>query len=1468
MVSPLLELENSELIIINNSEEVIESKYEYTLYNFKQSYLKFKEFCFASSRCSLVIIIEDGMVITKDIISWLLKNIDEDFYNIGCKFKKYISRDKSIFFIHDGTLLYRRGIKGFNRESGIVIDDLCLIETEDWEFNIQRLIKGGFYRELYKWYEWKISKMSQEYQEKFFENLELTRRRLLGSEDEGISSVFIEGSCYSRYKNYLEIVNLIKEKTHDVEYISDKIMDMKFTSKELYAAWIVYDFIDNKDFCLKILSCFANETLKFFIDYLLKVNPLFPILVYEFILNWEDSSELNSFSLDEIKSLFFIMTEYISSMSKESGSPDIKDKLLKVFDILINLSKNYMNEMDFDAEFIKTVANGIKAVDDGDLQGGISLLKSSINLNNSFSDIINIYIQRLRSKFNFYPYILSICMIVKNEGKNLERCLKSLEPLLNSGTSELIIVDTGSTDKTIDIAKKYTDNIYARDWRGNFSSSRNYSISLANGEYIFILDADEELKPTELSKLMEEFSSKTYKIHNTFSFKLINYTDINLTQYALLTQPRIFKNNGRFYYSSAVHNQPMFSIPVKNLDIFIHHYGYIMTEDVKERKFKRTATLLKQELEKDPQNIYYRFQLSTSYAMHGDGEKALKHVELYMRGIKALGNIDDSHLMYYNNAASIYLGNALYDKVLKLCDEALSVKPDFIDFIYYKASILFEKKEYSTSLEYIKRYLDTLDQFYSMDISKDGRYSFYTIGFRDDALGMLCISSYMEEDYRGCIDSGFLIEDFEALKKCMASIIDSSMYLKEYTRLYELYDRILSRNDKNALNIFKVLLKLCIIKHFKMDMDKAMDLIPGNKAYSSFISEAIKDASFPGIDDILFLASSYDLDVLDCGLTVLIFSRTLQELLKYSPALNDDFNKVTSYKRLAQYILHRTQELKHFKRFSPERLIEIFKKYMDLCSIMIKNGQGEQIEVRERKFLLIVSEALRKIEAGNTQEFLRLSQKSINIYSKMKGFMGMAIQILLPNEDDNEKVINSEAYCTEAKNNLVNIVQNGSIDNILEFFNLYNNEELYDSQLFSIKSLIFLEDGRYCDGEKVLKTGLKKHPNDIKLLNNISKLYKILGRDKEMAEYYSKGRILELEFDPSSINKEIDISKEGIGSRLKVLHGTLDITDRTSKMVTALKGREIDASSINYYAANRTYSSDYIMDVNLIPSGSDILFFSTSAAAKLISEFDIFHFHYGTTLTFHNYDIAALRELGKKTIVHFWGNDVRISSKAKDLNPYFFSKNAKDDLIKKKLEFLSKYTDMCIVPDFEIYEYVKDYFENVQFIPPMIDLKIYKPSFVKNKDDRIKIIHAPVSANIKGTKHIIKAINSLQENSNIDFKIIQGISNDEAIRLYRDADIIIDQLLMGSYGQLAIEAMSLGKPVICYISDFMKEKYPSELPIISANPDNIKERLEYLIKNRDMLYDIGVKGRMYIEKYHDVNSVINKLIVLYKGLFK
>lgn len=334
--------------------------------------------------------------------------------------------------------------------------------------------------------------------------------------------------------------------------------------------------------------------------------------------------------------------------------------------------------------------------------------------------------------------------------------------------------------------------------------------------------------------------------------------------------------------------------------------------------------------------------------------------------------------------------------------------------------------------------------------------------------------------------------------------------------------------------------------------------------------------------------------------------------------------------------------------------------------------------------------------------------------------------------------------------------------------------------------------------------------------------------------------------------------------KLKVVHGTMEIANQMHTITDELKRNNIDAKSVNYYPSYLNYKSDFVLNLPSI-NINDADKLTKELAVQLINENNIFHFHFGTSLTIDYSDLAVLKSLNKKVFMHHWGSDVRLLSKAVKYNPYVKVKTLDENKIIQNLTFLSNYIDDCIVSDYELYEYVKDFYKHVHLIKQAVDVEQYKMN-IKPKINKLCIVHAPTSPEIKGTRYVMKAIEELKDTYDFEFKLVHGISHVEAKKIYEEADIIIDQLLIGSYGLLAIEAMAMGKTVICWISENMTHRYSKELPIISANPDTLKDKLEYVIKNKDMLEEIGNKGRKFVEKNHASNVVVKELLKLYNLL--
>ncbi|MBE5872130.1 MAG: glycosyltransferase family 2 protein [Lachnospiraceae bacterium] len=162
---------------------------------------------------------------------------------------------------------------------------------------------------------------------------------------------------------------------------------------------------------------------------------------------------------------------------------------------------------------------------------------------------------------------ISLCMIVKNEEKVLDRCLGPLAPLMD----EIIIVDTGSTDRTKEIASKYTHLIYDYQWTGNFSDARNFSFSKATKEYIYCADADEVLDSVNIQKfkilkmgLLPEIEIVQMYYCNQLAFNTIYNFDKEL-------RPKLYKRVRQFKWVNPIHEAVRLEPVIYDSDIEIIH---------------------------------------------------------------------------------------------------------------------------------------------------------------------------------------------------------------------------------------------------------------------------------------------------------------------------------------------------------------------------------------------------------------------------------------------------------------------------------------------------------------------------------------------------------------------------------------------------------------------------------------------------------------------------------------------------------------------------------------------------------------------------------------------------------------------------------------------------------------------------------------------------------------------------------
>lgn len=359
-------------------------------------------------------------------------------------------------------------------------------------------------------------------------------------------------------------------------------------------------------------------------------------------------------------------------------------------------------------------------------------------------------------------------------------------------------------------------------------------------------------------------------------------------------------------------------------------------------------------------------------------------------------------------------------------------------------------------------------------------------------------------------------------------------------------------------------------------------------------------------------------------------------------------------------------------------------------------------------------------------------------------------------------------------------------------------------------------------------------------------------------------------YDERALHKKFDIAQTDSIKKFRVLHLPAASAGQPGALAATMKEKGISASSfgIDTSYAKFKYKVDIISGKmpNDLASCNQIL-------TDFVSKYDIFHFHTRPLLFSQHYpfptgmDLILLRAAGKKVFFHFRGSEARLASVFKQCSPYNYVSENPDHIFDTFKEgeqrtFINYSSGAChavFVTDPEIQTYVHD----ALIVPRVVDLK--KWTYTKIEPyDVLRIVHAPSRPVVKGTNYILSAVDKLKaEGIKIDFRLVEGVPNDEARELYKWADVVIDQLRIGWYGVLAVEAMALGKAVVSYIRDDLKHYLPYPLPLVVANPDNLYHVLKYLAHNPEEVRSLGLRGRKYVEQLHDAAKVTDVLLQLY-----
>lgn len=429
--------------------------------------------------------------------------------------------------------------------------------------------------------------------------------------------------------------------------------------------------------------------------------------------------------------------------------------------------------------------------------------------------------------------ILTVGMIIKNEEKHLENCLSALKKLLDNVPSELIIVDTGSTDRSKEIALKYTDKVYDFEWIDDFAAARNHGLKKAKGEWFMQLDADEYLDD-DCEEMITFFSiPQLWQKYKSASIPIWNYSYGRKKAFDQFLAPRFVRLEEGVEFHDPIHEWLPQPNPHGIFSTKLHHYGYAFAnKEEMHKKSERNMKPILEEYEKNPKDLRVLAHLCDAcvgdekYGKYEILEKYL--LEYYDAAMK------DIYTSYapgvYPKLIQFYMKNEVYDKAIKYIDEFLAnedlCKIVTVVTMYWFASQLYafesDYTDYEKAYENFKKYFEYYEKFQNDELETvilrscthrgltDGDYEEQFLSAANCANKLKKYDEALE--YLDKVDLDEM--SFAHLRLFLNIIRDLVDKTKDYSHIARVYENILKQDDKDKTDLVLFLMQQYYLEHY------------------------------------------------------------------------------------------------------------------------------------------------------------------------------------------------------------------------------------------------------------------------------------------------------------------------------------------------------------------------------------------------------------------------------------------------------------------------------------------------------------------------------------------------------------------------------------------------------------------------------------------------------------------------------
>lgn len=316
--------------------------------------------------------------------------------------------------------------------------------------------------------------------------------------------------------------------------------------------------------------------------------------------------------------------------------------------------------------------------------------------------------------YNGRPLLLTIGVPVSNQIQTIDNCLSHVKPILEQLDSELIVIDTGSTDGTIEVCKNYGARIITFPWCNNMSAARNEGIYHAKGAWYLSIDDDEWFEDT--SEIIKFFQGGLYQFYDSASYIQRNYHQFSGKTYSDHHTVRMARITPELHFEGRIHDALVLPPLAKQyqLSCYAHHYGFIhATKEHKLEKYRRNVSLLLYDILEYPDDLRYNYQLANEFHVMDYKKEAMAY---YLRGIligKETPNsyYEKTHAVHLISLLAQHKSELLFSIVNLLKDSYSYTIPEqaFISYVQAETGIQADRKP-----DEILFYLQTYRKYYDI----------------------------------------------------------------------------------------------------------------------------------------------------------------------------------------------------------------------------------------------------------------------------------------------------------------------------------------------------------------------------------------------------------------------------------------------------------------------------------------------------------------------------------------------------------------------------------------------------------------------------------------------------------------------------------------------------------------------------------------------------------------------------------